>query len=107
MWDSRERRGLGWCTALLWIVPAKVEGSWKLADGELVLNQSFQEIRGTIRTGHRTVPIAGGRLRGKEIYIRTNNEYRGRISGDAIFGTSKNGAERKATRLGAEPGRRS
>ena len=31
----------GWCTALLWIVPAKVEGSWKLADGELVLKQSL------------------------------------------------------------------
>jgi len=73
----------------------------KLADGELVLNQSFQKVSGTIRSGNRTVPIASGRLRGEEIYIRTNNnEYRGRISGDAIFGTSKNGAEWKATRAG-------
>ena len=103
VWDSRAKTWFG-----LWIVPARVEGSWRLADGELVLNQTFQEISGTMRTGHRTVPIAGGRLRGQEIYIRTNdNEYRGRISGDAIFGTSKNGAEWKATRLGANPGPRS
>jgi hypothetical protein len=110
-WEEDDSASLGedcsgWCTALLWIVPAKVEGSWKLADGELVLNQSFQKISGTMRSGNRTVPIASGRLRGEEIYIRTNNnEYRGRISGDAIFGTSKNGAEWKATRLGAKPGR--
>ena len=112
-WEEDDSASLGedcsgWCTALLWIVPAKVEGSWKLADGELVLNQSFQKISGTIRSGNRTVPIASGRLRGEEIYIRTNNnEYRGRINGDAIFGTSKNGAEWKATRLGANPGPRS
>ncbi len=89
----------GWCTALLWIVPAKVEGSWKLADGELVLKQSYQTITGTLRTGNRTVPITSGRLRGEEIYLRTDdNEYRGRVSGDAISLTSKTGGEWKATR---------
>ena len=29
-----------WCTALLWIVPAKVEGTWQLPQGELTLKQS-------------------------------------------------------------------
>ena len=34
-----------WCTALHWIVPAKVEGAWKLAQGgELALTQSFQNL---------------------------------------------------------------
>jgi methyltransferase family protein len=88
----------GWCTALLWIVPAKVEGNWKLADGEIVLKQSYQTINGTVKIGNRTVPITGGRLRGDEIYIRTDdNEYRGQVSGDTITGTSKTG-EWKATR---------
>jgi SAM-dependent methyltransferase len=32
----------GYYTALLWIVPAKVEGTWKLPEGELTLEQSFQ-----------------------------------------------------------------
>ena len=89
----------GWCTALLWIVPAKVEGSWKLADGELVLKQSYQTLTGTLRTGNRTVPITSGRLRGDEIYLRTDdNEYRGSASGDTISLSSKTGGEWKATR---------
>ena len=89
----------GYCTALLWIVPAKVDGSWKLSDGELVLKQAYQTITGTLKTGNRTVPITSGRLRGEEIYLKTDdNEYRGRASGDAISLTSKTGGEWKATR---------
>ena len=30
-----------WCTAHLWIVPAKAEGIWKLPQGELTLKQNF------------------------------------------------------------------
>ena len=89
----------GWCTALLWIVPAKVDGTWNLADGELVLKQSYQTLTGTLRTGNRTVPITSGRLRGDEIYLRTDdNEYRGSASGDTISLSSKTGGEWKATR---------
>jgi hypothetical protein len=89
----------GWCTALLWIVPAKVEGNWKLPDGELDLKQSYQMVSGTLRTGNRTVPITSGRLHGEEIYLRTNdNEYRGQVSGDTILLTSKTGSEWKAIR---------
>jgi precorrin-6B methylase 2 len=30
-----------WCTALLWIVPAKVQGTWKTPTGNLTLTQEF------------------------------------------------------------------
>jgi hypothetical protein len=84
----------------LWIVPAKVEGTWKFADGEFVLKQSYQMITGSLEAGGRTAPLVGARLRGDEIYIRTaDNEYRGRVSGDTIVGTSKSGGEWKATRV--------
>lgn len=90
----------GWCTALLWIVPAKVEGSWQFADGEIILKQSYQMITGSLEAGGRSASLVGARLRGDEIYIRTDdNEYRGRVSGDTISGTSKSGAEWKATRV--------
>ena len=36
-----------WCTAHLWIVPAKVNGTWKLPQGDLTLKQTFQTISGT------------------------------------------------------------
>jgi hypothetical protein len=90
----------GYCTALLWIVPAKVEGTWKFADGEIILKQSYQMITGSLEAGGRSASLVGARLRGDEIYIRTDdNEYRGRVSGDTISGTSKSGAEWKATRV--------
>src|SRR4051812_35396041 len=37
---------ISYCTAYLWIVPAKVEGNWQLADGELTLKQTYQMISG-------------------------------------------------------------
>jgi SAM-dependent methyltransferase len=94
----------GWCTALLWIVPAKVAGVWKLADGELVLQQNYQTLTGTLRSGKRTVPITSGRLRGEEIYLRTEgDEFRGRVSDNALTITSTTGGEWKATRGNGSP----
>src|SRR5574341_589808 len=49
-----------WCTAYLWIVPAKVEGTWQLAQGELTLSQSFQMISGALKTASNATPIANG-----------------------------------------------
>jgi hypothetical protein len=74
-----------WCTALLWIVPAKVDGTWHLEQGDLVLSQSFQMLTGTLGG----VPIANGRLRGDQIGFTVGaTEYTGRISGDRIDGTA-------------------
>ena len=49
----------GFCTALLWIVPARVAGTWRLPDGELVLEQQFQVVSGTLRNASGTVPRRG------------------------------------------------
>src|SRR5262245_59309305 len=38
-----------WCTALLWIVPAKVAGSYKVSQGEVTLKQEYQMLSGTLR----------------------------------------------------------
>src|SRR5262245_38289708 len=40
-----------WCTAHLWIVPAKVSGTWKLSQGELNLKRTFKLIADTLRNG--------------------------------------------------------
>jgi SAM-dependent methyltransferase len=76
-----------WCTAYLWIVPAKVEGTWRLAGSELTLAQQFQKLTGTLRTGTNAVPIADGRLRGDEItFTAGDTTYTGRVSGGAMEG---------------------
>jgi precorrin-6B methylase 2 len=93
-----------YCTAYLWIVPAKVEGTWKLPQGELVLQQTFQMISGTLNSGGKMVPITNGRLKGEQIGFSVGPTwYTGRVSGDAMSGTFGPGggaATWRATRIG-------
>ncbi len=80
------------CTALLWIVPAKVEGEWSLPQGRLQLTQTFQAVSGTLSSGGTRVPISNGRLRGDEISSTVGDvQYTGRISGNAMQGVSRSG----------------
>jgi SAM-dependent methyltransferase len=91
-----------WCTAHLWIVPAKVGGTWKLSQGELNLKQTFQMITGTLRNGNVTTPISG-KLNGDQISFTAGAaQYSGRVNGNAIEGTVKGGSNGKwsATRAG-------
>jgi precorrin-6B methylase 2 len=91
-----------WCTAHLWIVPAKVGGTWKLPQGELNLKQTFQMISGTLRNGNVTTPISG-KLNGDQISFTAGAaQYSGRVNGNAIEGTVKGGSDGKwsATRAG-------
>src|SRR5918992_195431 len=48
-----------WCTALLWIVPAKVGGTYKVSQGELTLKQKYQKLSGTMRTAGKTFQLQG------------------------------------------------
>ena len=81
-----------YCTAYLWIVPAQVEGSWKLLEGELTLKQSFQMITGTLRAGGKETAIKG-RLTGDQINFKAGNaQYSGRVNANGIKGTVKAGS---------------
>ena len=56
-----------WCTVLLWIVPAKVDGTWKMPQGELTLKQSVPDARRHAdERRQRTVPVEG-KVRGEEV----------------------------------------
>jgi hypothetical protein len=91
-----------WCTALLWIVPAKVGGTWKTPQGELTLKQTFQMISGTLKNGNVITPISG-KLNGDQISFTAGSaQYTGRVNGNTIDGTAKGGSNGKwtATRAG-------
>ncbi|MBM4263064.1 MAG: class I SAM-dependent methyltransferase [Deltaproteobacteria bacterium] len=76
-----------YCTAYLWIVPAKVEGTWQLPQGELTLKQSFQMLTGSLKTGDRVVQITDGKMNGEQIsFTAGGTTYRGRVSGNTIEG---------------------
>jgi len=93
-WQSDESSTIGgdctsWCTAHLWIVPAKVEGTWQLAQGALTLTQKFQMLSGTLGS----TPITDGRLRGEEISFTVGNaKYSGRVNGGTMRGTLTGGS---------------
>jgi SAM-dependent methyltransferase len=94
---------VSWCTSLLWIVPAKVEGTWKLPEGDLALKQSFQMVSGTLTSGGKVTEVSG-RLRGDQLSLKAGDaEYTGRVNGTTIDGTFKNGSSAgnwRATRAG-------
>jgi hypothetical protein len=81
-----------YCTALLWIVPAKVEGTWKLSQGQVEFKQTFQMISGTLNTGGSSATPADGKLRGDEITFTAGGaQYIGRVSGNTMQGTFTSG----------------
>jgi SAM-dependent methyltransferase len=92
---------VSYCTAYLWIVPAKVEGNWQLADGELTLKQTYQMISGTLKRGGNTVQIANGKLNGDQItFNAAGSLYTGRVNGNGMEGTISSGGDWKASRVG-------
>ena len=92
---------VSYCTAHLWIVPAKVEGTWQMPQGELTLKQTYQMVAGTLKSGTGVTPIADGKLNGDQItFTAGGTEYSGRVAGNTIEGTSKGNGNWKATRSG-------
>ena len=70
-----------WCTALMWIVPAHVGGTWSTPKGDLTLTQKFQMVSGTLGKE----PIENGRLRGDEISFTVGRStYTGRVEGNRM-----------------------
>lgn len=81
------------CKASLWIVPAKVEGTWQTGQSEVVLEQKYQMISGKVTTGNVVAPITNGRMNGDRIaFTARGTQYAGSMSGNSIEGTAKSGS---------------
>ena len=79
-----------WCSAFLYIVPAKVAGTWRVAQGELTLTQEFQMVSGTLNSGGLSVPIENGKLRGNQIRFSAGGaQYSALVNGNAMKGDPK------------------
>ena len=98
--DSSEGR-----TAYLWIVPAKVAGTWKL-DGaakgaELTMTQQYQKVGGSAKVDGKVANLTNAKLRGDTItFSLDGKEYSGRVNGDKIEGTVVGGGKFSASRAG-------
>ena len=93
-WRSDDTATVGegctnWCTALLWIVPAKVGGAWQLGNQPLTLTQTFQMVGGTLGSAE----ISAGRLNGNAITFTVNGaRYNGTVDGKSMKGSVTGGA---------------
>ena len=91
---TTEENWNSWNTAYMWIIPAKVGGSWKLGNGELDLTQEYQMVRGTLKSGGKTLVVNDGRLKGDEITFKINNEnYTGKVNGNSMLGTMEDSSK--------------
>lgn len=76
--------GGSWCTALLWIVPARVAGKHQVPEGELSLEQTYQMVSGTLRSEGGTIPVEG-KVQGEEIFLNAGgHELHGKVNGNRI-----------------------
>jgi SAM-dependent methyltransferase len=94
-WDADETgrsdgECMAWCTALLYVVPAKVAGTWRLPQGDLTLEQKFQVVSGSLSTGGVETPVRNGKLRGDQISFSVGDaDYTGRVQESAMQGNVK------------------
>jgi SAM-dependent methyltransferase len=105
-WDADQTASFDGRTAYMWIVPAKIEGTWQFAQGELSFTQSFQLVNGTLRGGGNAVAITNGKLRGDQLtFTAGNTDYTGRVTADGIEGTMRGQSSGawSATRTSAKP----
>lgn len=79
-----------YCTAYLWIVPAKVDGIWTSGREELKFAQEFQMVHGSVGSNGKLAPVLNGRMRGDMIsFAAGSGRYEGKVnsSGNRIEGT--------------------
>ena len=88
-----------WTTAHLWIVPAIVDGTWQLDDGQISFMQNFQKVTGTLTTQGKSMDLTG-KLTGDTLSFTAGGaEYTGTVSGNIISGTLAGGGSWKAARI--------
>jgi SAM-dependent methyltransferase len=76
-----------WCDILLWIVPAKVAGTWTTPNGRLVLTQENQMVQGTMTVNGETLTISKGRMNGEELSFTAGADtFIGTVKGNRLEG---------------------
>jgi hypothetical protein len=75
---------VSFCTALFWVVPAKVAGTWQLGSDALTLDQTFQKVSGRLGSS----VISDGKMNGTDIsFTAGGKKYTGKVDGTTMTGT--------------------
>jgi hypothetical protein len=91
-WTPDETVSLGgdcqsWCTVMLYTVPARAGGTWRMPQGTLTITQNAQTVSGSLAATGAPVPIEGTVAGDQISFTAGGARYQGRVSGDRIEGT--------------------
>lgn len=88
--------GVPSATLYLWIVPAKIDGAWRLqlesnAEYRLLLQQRYQNFEGTAEARGRQAALISPKIKGKDVrfvllHDNRRGEFTGRVEGDRMEG---------------------
>jgi hypothetical protein len=80
---------VSWCTAHLWIVPAKVQGTWDVQGrGTLTLMQNFQMLTGSLGNAQ----VSAAKMNGDQIsFTAGGTTYTGKVNGNTMDLTANGG----------------
>lgn len=101
-WEPDESFEREFRNAHLWIVPARVEGTWLLKDTNghattVRLKQSFQKVGGEVVAGAKKQSLVGVTLRGNELKFAFNDDkgatqtFTGTVKGNTLNGRFRSG----------------
>lgn len=108
-WEADETSEHEYRTAYLWVIPARVDGTWVLREAggpsyTVNLTQTFQKVSGDLVTGSSRQPLVGAALRGDQLRFAFNDDkgvtrtFNGTVRGTELVGTLKSSAgETKVT----------
>ncbi|HTT12984.1 MAG TPA: class I SAM-dependent methyltransferase [Burkholderiaceae bacterium] len=109
-WSADESAEFDYRTAYLWIVPARVAGTWAIKDNgglqaTVALNQTYQKLTGEATQGSAKQPLVGAALRGDQLTFAFNDDkgvtrtFTGTVKGNQVSGTLRaaGGGETQAT----------
>ncbi len=99
-WEPDETTMMDGRRAYFWVVPAKVQGSWRLNAGndqwDMTLDQKYQKIDGNVRLGPLNAGLRETRLVGERIQFAlvdangVRRDFTGRVTGpNAMEGTMR------------------
>ena len=89
-WEPDEKADLAttcdahYCTALFWVVPAKVPVKQATPAGELNLKQTFQMLSGTLVKDGKSIPVSG-KVLGTAVSLKAGDrDLRGEVKGGKL-----------------------
>jgi hypothetical protein len=97
-WQADQTEEVGgdcteWCTAHLYVVPARVEGTWRAGADLIALTQAFQLVTGTFTPQGASAPVTvAGTLAGRALTFTAGEfSFSGEVRGGRIEGTMSRG----------------